>query len=307
MRRRSIYPERRIPTPSQLGGERMAAIQDACEFDLDTPGLDWAMWTVLKHDALLRGWRLDGCQHAMGLAYSLEEDTRLGSDFQIVCRAHGHDANPRATHYIFQRRGTMDIADWATGEREWLESVATWHTQTAAILKTGSDPRRPDACQILADPCLVRLAEHHGIDADTLLNAMPRFGRFIIGRGWYRTNPMPRVLEFHGIRAHVSRTAARLHTMRIGLGDGVSYSPPDPDRSRRVGILYTPRVSLSETMRNALIGEPLARIVEHPALDTGLRIRAVSKSGTGISVRVEGCEHPRPMSEGVTGNLKTTE
>ena len=301
MRRRSIYPARRIDTPSQLGGARMAAIQAACEFDLDAASLDWAMWTVLKHETHLRGWRLDGRQAELGLTYSLEEDTRFGSKWQLVCRAHGHDFNPRATSYTYAQRNGRDIADFAEGERQWLEAVANWHSQTQGVIDAGGDPRLPDAAHIMADPCLARLVRHHGIDLHDFLTTIPRFGRFIVGRGWYRTDPMPRILEIGEIRVHAERTAARISVGRIGLGQGVSYSPPEPARSRRVGILYTPKVQLSETLRDALIGKPLSQMVAHPALDAGLRIRAISKSGSGVAVRVEGCDHIRPMT-GIDGD-----
>ena len=300
MRRKSLYPARRIVTPSQLGAARMAALQDACDFDLDAGALDWAMWAVLKHDTHLRGWGLDGRQADLGITYTLEEDTRLGSSHQLVCQAYGHSANPHPSHHLHRPLPGRSVDEFLQGEREWLESVADWHGQVERVVAAGGDPRRPLSPHVTADPCLTRLVIHHGLGPDAFLSRIPRFGRFIVGRDWYRSNPMPRVIEIGGVKAHVERTAARLRVRRIGLGQGVSYSPPEPERARRVGILYTPRVQLSETVHDALIGQPLARLVEHPALDAGLRIRAISRSGSGVAVRVEGCEPIRPMADVTT-------
>lgn len=299
MGRKSIYPDRRIVTPSQLGGERMAAIQDACDFDLDSASLDWAMWTVLKHDTHLRGWGLDGRQAALGLLYTLQESLSIGNQLMLVCRAHGHDANPMATHHIYRSSG-RDVGDFGEGEREWLEGVANWHGQTQAVIDAGGDPRRPTGDHVLSDPCLGRLVAHDGIGVQDFLAALPRFGRFIVGRGWYRSNPMPRVVEIGSVQAHITRTASQLRVQRIGLGSGVSYSPPEPTRSRHVGIVHTPKMQLAEVMRSALIGGTLSRIIEHPALDRNLRIRAISKSGSGVAIRVDGCDPIGPLAQALT-------
>lgn len=287
----------RIITPSQLPPDRMAALQEVCEFDLGSAPLGWMRMTVLKHDTLLRKHGLDGRQGEMGIRYEITEQNVLSGKHRMICSAHGHDANPRATQFIYEQRMGQDVSDYNVGEREWLEEVANWHKATEATIAAGRDPRRPAGANTISEPCLARLIRHHGMEIDDFLALAPRQGQFIVGGGWRRTTPAPRVVEIGGLQAHLVRTAGRIEVERIGLADGLSYDPPKRDKSRRVGILYALRLEVPDTIRNALIGEPLDRLVRHAALDPGLRIRAISRSGSGIAVRVDGCHAQRTMDQ----------
>lgn len=293
---RRTMPQR-IVTPSQLGPARMATLQEACEFDMDSPALNWMRTTVLKHDTALRRHRLDGRQADLGLRYELEPHRINSGRYQMVCRAYGHRASPRAMHFVYEEKSGHTVDDFNTGEREWLDEVAGWHEAVQRQLDAGLDPDRPGAQGVITDPCLTRLVHHEGVGLDRFLASVPRHGQFIIGRGWRRVTPAPRVIEIDGISAHVIRTGDRIRVIRIGLADGVGYEPPNPDRSRLVGILYVSKLAIPDTLRNALIGQPATRLVEHAAMDAGLRIRAISASGSGLAVRVEGCDPPRPMSD----------
>lgn len=287
---------RRVKT-HQIDAERLALLQDACEFDIESPPHAWMRMTVLKHDAFLRDFRLDGRQGDMGLRYEIiHRDTPSGRR-ALICSAFGHRANPRATHFIYEERGSLKVDDFARGEREWLQGIATWHAATEAQIAAGMDPLQPRAPGVMTEPCLTRLVRHHGWDVDMFLGAIPRHGRFMIGRGWHRSDPMPRMVELGPIQAHAIRTAGRIQVMRIGLAEGLSYEPPNREKARHVGILYAMKLEIPTTLRDALIGKPLSRLVEHPALDGDLSIRAISRSGTGVAVRVGGCHPPRPMSD----------
>jgi len=297
MSRRSMYPAHRIATPSQIGAQRMAKLAEVCEFDMSSPGQDWAMWTVLKHDTHLRRYGLDGRQADLGLHYSIRDNARLAGTYRMMCHAYGHAANPRATHFKYETMAGRDIGEFVAEEGEWLDEVAMHHVAVQKVIDRGGDPLRPGSANVVTDPCLTRLIAHHGMEANEFLDLLPRFGRFVIGRNWYRTNPMPRVVEMAGMRAHLERTATRLKVLRIGLGPGVSYTPPEPGKAKPSGILHTQRIVLAETLRDALVGQPLSRMVDHPALDAGLVIRTISNAGNGVAVRVDGCDEVRPMDE----------
>jgi len=266
-----------------LDADALAALQPLCEFDLAARPLEWARYRLLSYAQEFSRQGVDMRTADMGISFRL--DGSDAKDRKLLAVGSGH---PRAP----LRVETLDPQNaW-----RWITALARRHRDCERIIALGDDPASPRASSVIADPCLVREAARHGLTPGDLVRVIPVIGEVVLGAGWRSAKGHPRTVDAGGLQAHVVRDVGRIRLVRLGFGAVGGYEPPDPDVTRSGGALTLLRTQLPDTLKGALTGQPLSRLVDIPSLDAGATIRSIGRSGGSLVARLGGCEAAAPMA-----------